>query len=82
MIVAGYGDPADPNKGIDTFKAENSLNVPFRFLDQWADGLKSKEPPWIWLKNISASGQLTDAPKPPRRSQERPGRFRIYGGRI
>ena len=42
MIVAGYGDPADPNKGIDTFKAENSLNVPFRFLDQWADGLKEQ----------------------------------------
>lgn len=42
MIVAGYGDPTDPNKGIDTFKAENSLNVPFRFLDQWADGLKEQ----------------------------------------
>ena len=42
MIVAEYGDPANPDKGIDTFKAENGLNVPFRFLDQWADGLKEQ----------------------------------------
>lgn len=42
MIIAKYGDSTDPIKGIDTFKAENGLNVPFRFLDQWADGLREQ----------------------------------------
>lgn len=39
IMTARYAD-GNPDRGIDTFTAEKELNVPFRYLDQWSDGLK------------------------------------------
>ena len=39
IMTAKYAG-GNPARGIDSLTAEKELKVPFRYLDQWSDGLK------------------------------------------